>query len=108
MNSRSFFLAHAQDIVGIIVILFFLVHVFDRKWVSIIVKCNVNQVKAKLQGLEMEDHVQPVGLVFITMRGWFLCNLRVVRALVNALSLVKRFYFWMKFSRFIQITKPVK
>ena len=34
MNSRSFFLAHAQDIVGIIAILFFLVHVFDQKWVS--------------------------------------------------------------------------
>ena len=27
MNSRSFFLAHAQDIVEIIAILFFLVHV---------------------------------------------------------------------------------
>ena len=33
MNSRNFFLAHAQDIVGIIAILFFLVYVFDRKWV---------------------------------------------------------------------------
>ena len=32
---------------------------------SIIVKCNVNR-----QGLEMEDHVQPIGLVFITMREW--------------------------------------
>ena len=36
MNSRSFFLAHAQDIVGIIAILFFLVDVFDRKWVSVL------------------------------------------------------------------------
>ena len=34
LNSRSFFLAHAQDIVGIIAILFLVVHVFDRKWVS--------------------------------------------------------------------------
>ena len=34
LNSRSFFLAHAQDIVRIIAILFFLVDVFDRKWVS--------------------------------------------------------------------------
>ena len=37
--SRSFLLAHAQDIVGIIAILFFLVHVFDRVSLSIIVKC---------------------------------------------------------------------
>ena len=29
MNSRSFFLAHALDIVGVIAILFFLVHVLD-------------------------------------------------------------------------------
>ena len=36
MNSRSFFLAHAQDIVGIIAILFYLVHGFDRKWVSVL------------------------------------------------------------------------
>ena len=35
---------------------------------SIIVKCNVNHLKAKWQGSEMEDHVQPIGLVFITMR----------------------------------------
>ena len=28
--------------------------------------------------------------------------------LVNALSVVKSFYFYMKFSRFIQITKIVK
>ena len=35
MNSQSFFLAHAQDIVGIIAILFFLIHVFDQKWVSV-------------------------------------------------------------------------
>ena len=34
---------------------------------SIIVKCNVNR-GAKWQGSEMEDHVQPIGLVFITMR----------------------------------------
>ena len=33
---------------------------------SIIVKCNVNR-GTKWQGSEMEDHVQPVGLVFITM-----------------------------------------
>ena len=39
---RSFFLAHAQDIVGIIAILFFLVHVFKPEVsLSIIVKCNV-------------------------------------------------------------------
>ena len=56
----------------------------------------------------MEDHVQPIGLVFITMRKCFLCNLKEVRELVNALSVVKSFYFYMKFSRFIQITKPVK
>ena len=31
LNSRSFFLAHVQDIVGIIAILFFAVDVFDRK-----------------------------------------------------------------------------
>ena len=36
MNSRSFFLAHAQDIIGIIAILFFLAHVFDRKWVAVL------------------------------------------------------------------------
>ena len=74
---------------------------------SIIVKCNVNR-GAKWQGSEMEDHVQPIGLVFITMREWFLCNLKEVRVLVNALSVVKSFYFYMKFSRLIQITKPVK
>ena len=28
--------------------------------------------------------------------------------LVNALSVVKSYYFYMKFSRLIQITKPVK
>ena len=33
MNSRSFFLAHAQDIVGVIAILFFLVDIFDQKGV---------------------------------------------------------------------------
>ena len=37
---------------------------------SIIVKCNVNR-EAKWQGSEMEDHVQPIGLVFIIMREWF-------------------------------------
>ena len=31
LTELKFFLAHAQDIVGIIAILFFLVHVFDRK-----------------------------------------------------------------------------
>ena len=41
----------------------------------------------------MEDHVQPIGLVFITMREWFLCNLKEVRVLVNALSEVKKFLF---------------
>ena len=105
MNSRSFFLAHAQDIVGI---------TFSRSCfrsevsLSILVKCNVNHLRAKWQGSEMEDHVQPTGLVFITMREWFLCNLKEVRVLVNALSVVKSFYFYMKFSRFIQLTKPVK
>ena len=34
---------------------------------SIIVKCNVNR-GAKLQGSEMEDHAQLIGLVFITVR----------------------------------------
>ena len=33
---------------------------------SILVNCNVNR-----QGSEMEDHVQPIGLVFTTMREWF-------------------------------------
>ena len=33
----------------------------------------------------MEDHVQPIGLVFITMREWFPCHLEEVRVLVNAL-----------------------
>ena len=42
---------------------------------SIIVKCNVNR-GAKWQGSEMEDHVQPIELVFVTMREWFHCNLR--------------------------------
>ena len=36
MNSRSFFLAHAHNIVGIIAILFFLIHVFDWKWVLVL------------------------------------------------------------------------
>ena len=59
----------------------------------------------------MEDLVQcmqPIRLVFNRMREWFLCNLKEVRVLVNALSVVKSFYFYMKFSRFIQITKIVK
>ena len=69
----------------------------------IIVKCNVNR-----QGSEMEDHVQPIRLVFITMREWFPCRLKEVRVLVNALSVVKSFYCYTKISRLIQITKPVK
>ena len=70
----------------------------------IIVKCNVNR-----QGSEMEDHVQPkIGLVFITMREWFPSHLKEVRVLVNALSVVKSFYFCTKISRLIQITKSVK
>ena len=32
----------------------------------------------------MEDHVQPIGLDFITMRERFLCNLKEERVLVNA------------------------
>ena len=40
---------------------------------GIIVKCNVNR-----QGSEMEDHVQPIGLVFTTMREWFPCHLKEV------------------------------
>ena len=74
---------------------------------SIIVKCNVNRL-GQSDGSEMEDPVQPIGLVFTTMREWFICNLKEVRVLVNALSVVKSFYFYMKFSRLIQITKPVK
>ena len=70
----------------------------------IIVKWNVNR-----QGSEMEDHVQPkIGLVFITMRERFPCHLKEVRVLVNAMSLVKSFYFCTKISRLIQITKSVK
>ena len=59
----------------------------------------------------MEDLVQcmqPIRLVFNRMREWFLCNLKEVRVLVNALSVVKSFYFYMKFSRLIQITKQKK
>ena len=52
----------------------------------------------------MEDHVQPIGLVFVTMREWFHCNLKEVRVLVNALSVVESCYFYMKFSWLIQIT----
>ena len=48
----------------------------------------------------MEHHVQPIGLVLLQRVN--------VRVLVNALRVVKSFYFYMKFSRFIQITKPVK
>ena len=73
---------------------------------SIIVKCNVNQL-GQWQGSEMEDQVQPIGLVFITPE-WFLCNLKEVRVLVNALSVVRRFYFYVKFSKLIQTTKPFK
>ena len=69
---------------------------------SIIVKCNVNCV-GQSDGSEMEDHVQPTRLVFITMVEWFPRNLKEVRVLVNALSVVKSFYFYMKFSRLIQI-----
>ena len=58
----------------------------------IIVKCNVNR-----QGSEMEDHVQPIGLVFITMRERFPCHPKEVRLLVNTLSVVKSFYFIGKF-----------
>ena len=47
---------------------------------------------------------QPIGLVFITMRERFPCNLREVRVLVNALSVVKSFYFYTKISKLIQIT----
>ena len=41
----------------------------------------------------MEDRVQPIGLVFITMREWFPYNLKEVRVLVNASSVVKSSYF---------------
>ena len=57
----------------------------------IIVKCNVNHLREKWQGSEMEDHVQPMGLVFTTMREWFVSNLKEVRVQVNALSVVKSF-----------------
>ena len=70
---------------------------------KIIVKCNVNR-----QGSEMEDHVQPIGLVFITMRERFPYQMKEVRVLMNALSVVKSFYFYTKISSLIQITKPVK
>ena len=62
MNSRSFFLAHAQDIVGI---------TFSRSCfrpevsLCIIVKRNVNHLRANWQESEMEDHVQPTGLVLL-------------------------------------------
>ena len=70
---------------------------------KIIVKCNVNR-----QGSEMEDHVQPITLVFITMRERFPYQIKEVRVLMNALSVVKSFYFYTKISSLIQITKPVK
>ena len=70
---------------------------------KIIVKCNVNR-----QGSEIEDHVQPIGLVFITMRERFPYQIKEVRVLMNALSVVKSFYFYTKISILIQITKPVK
>ena len=69
----------------------------------IIAKCSVNR-----QGSEIENHVQPIGLVFSTMRELFPCRIEEVRVLVNALSVVKRCYFYTKISRLIQITKPVK
>ena len=56
----------------------------------------------------MEDHVQPIGLVFITMRERFPYQIKEVRMLMNALSVVKSFYFYTKISSLIQITKPVK
>ena len=57
----------------------------------------------------MEDHVQPkIGLVFITKRELFPCHLKEVCVLVNALSVVKSFYFCTKIARLIQITKSVK
>ena len=56
----------------------------------------------------MEDHVQPIGLVFITMREGFHCNLKEVRVLLNALSVVKSFYFYMTFSRLIANQKKGK
>ena len=59
-------LAHAQDIAGIITILFFSLMFRPEVSLSIIVKWNANR-----QGSEMEDHVQPIGLVFITTREWF-------------------------------------
>ena len=59
----------------------------------------------------MEDHVQPIGLVFKLLQcvnDFTACNLKEVHVLVNTMSVVKSFYFYMKFSRLIQITKPVK
>ena len=50
MNSRSFFLAHAQDIVGIIAILFIVVDVFDRKWVSVLLPPQGFGPEAKTKG----------------------------------------------------------
>ena len=45
MNSRSFFLAHAQDIIGIIAILLFSRSCFRPELsLSIIIKCNFNRL----------------------------------------------------------------
>ena len=63
---------------------------------SIIVKCNVNR-----QGSEMEDHVQPIGLVFITMREWFSSHLKEVRVLVNALRIINGY------SQYIAISESI-
>ena len=66
---------------------------------------NVNR-----QGSEMEDHVQPIGFNKFLLQcvNDFPCHPKEVRVLVNALSVVKIFYFYTKISRLIQITKPVK
>ena len=54
----------------------------------IVVKCNVNHL-GESDRSEMEDHVQPIGLGFITMREFFYCNLRETRACEFSENLVK-------------------
>ena len=62
------------------------------------------------QGSEMEDHVQLIGLVLNTMR---VNDFTVIWGGTRANECIEcsenwSCYFYMKFSRLIQITKPVK
>ena len=64
MNSRSFFLAHAQDIVGIISILFFLVHVFVPRSHS--VSGNVRSGKVRFRACSVP--ARPEIRAFLSLR----------------------------------------